>query len=680
MARKRITQRMREDFRRKVSGKTFERTFRVESARLADGSEAKLFPASISSELPVRRWFGDEILVHTKDAINMERAGNLPLLLNHDVDRALGMVRGFSLDAATKRTRADLEFDAQDDEGARWQSKVERGFAGDVSIRYSIDDYEIIERKDQEPEFRVTRWTPLEVSVVTVPADHSVGIGRQFEEGRTMTGSRNDDTVDHENGDTNVVSFEVGRSKGKGEGVAMERARLAGINDLFTACRWKGDEFDALKRDAIEKGLSVEQARAKLWEMINTGAYGEASPIAPAQRADQRASGSGGGYDAHGEDELDKLARGAERAMMFRAGVLPQTDKAVREEMRTNEFAHMRCSEVAREFLRRQGISTAGMDQVDLIRYALDPRQAPGGRRDLIGHGTSAFTNLLANTASKSLGMGYEEAEESWNQLVRIGSVPDFKQNDRPNLSAFSDLETVVEGGTYQHGTLSDKKEFIQALKKGRLFAITREALINDDLGAFTRIPRAMGRAANRAVGDAVYAILTNPPTMNEDAESLFRTSNTGTSGVISATTWGEMVKLFALQTDPSGNAVLNLRPVKLICPKAIDPVARILASAEFDPIGRTGATGGSRNPNIYRGTFEVVSDARLDADSAANWYASADPNMVDTIEVAFLGGRQEPYLESRNGWSVDGIEYKVRHEFGVSALDFRGLGYNAGG
>lgn len=658
-----------EQERGQVIGSEHSRTFTVE--RMDEGEDKVVYQASLSSELPVRRYFGSEILVHDADAINMERAKDgLSLLLNHDVDQHLGRVSNIRIEG--DRLRGDIEFDTADPDAEKWQGKVDRGMVKDISIRYSIDDYEIIERKDEEPEYRITRWTPLEASAVTVPADHSVGFGRSNKEGNTMTQKGNEPTASDkgtaaEGG--NVVSFENGRSMGKTEGVQGERERIASISEFFAASQHQGPEFDALQRDCIANGISYDATVQRWASLVNGSTTPQTPAAAPGQ--DQRATNV-----VHGQDEGEKMIEGGVRALMFRGGLIPSS-KEVRDEMRGNEFASLTMGELARECLRREGIDTTGMDRIESIAQALAPSSS--GRRDLVGHGTSVFSNLLANTANKALAIGYEEAPESWQNIVRIGQVPDFKSNDRPNMSAFSDLDTVVENGEYKHGTFSDKKETIQAAKKGKLFAITREALINDDLSAFTRIPRMMGIAANRSVGDAVFAILTSPPTMNEDATALFRASNTGTGGVISATTWGEMLKLMALQTDPSGNAILNIIPTLMIVPKSIEATARILAESQDDPIGNTNAKGGARTPNIYKGTFEVVSDGRLDADSAAKWYASANPNVFDTIEVAFVQGRQEPYLESRNGWSVDGIEYKVRHEFAAGPLDFRGLGYNAG-
>ena len=129
------------------------------------------------------------------------------------------------------------------------------------------------------------------------------------------------------------------------------------------------------------------------------------------------------------------------------------------------------------------------------------------------------------------------------------------------------------------------------------------------------------------------------------------------------------------LQKDPDDHAAsgLNIRPAYFLVPITLEGTSRVLMAAEFDP-AKT-----QRTPNSVAGMAEVVSDARLDAASTTAWYLAASPMMHDTIEVAYLDGQTQPYLETRQGWNIDGAEFKVRIDAGVQVLDFRGLYKNAG-
>ena len=127
-------------------------------------------------------------------------------------------------------------------------------------------------------------------------------------------------------------------------------------------------------------------------------------------------------------------------------------------------------------------------------------------------------------------------------------------------------------------------------------------------------------------------------------------------------------------QTDPAGNT-LNIRPAYLIAPLALEGTAQVLMSAHYDPAG----TAGTLTPNTVMGTFQVVTDPRLDAFNSAGWFMAANPQMHETVEVAFLDGNQSPYMEQKDGWSQDGTEFKVRIDAVAAPLDFRGLYYNDG-
>jgi hypothetical protein len=94
--------------------------------------------------------------------------------------------------------------------------------------------------------------------------------------------------------------------------------------------------------------------------------------------------------------------------------------------------------------------------------------------------------------------------------------------------------------------------------------------------------------------------------------------------------------------------------------------------AAIYDPAG----SAGTLTPNPYNGRFTVVTDARLDGQvsGTAAWYLLADPNVYETVEVAFLNGIAEPYMRENPDWAGQGMEYMVGVDFGVSALDFRAM------
>jgi HK97 family phage prohead protease len=650
--------------------------------------EKRTVPASLSSEIAVKRFFGNEVLEHTARAINLERTTDgLPMLFGHDQDQPIGLVEDVRLDG--DKLRGLLRFSKNRRASEVWDD-VREGFLRNISIGYRIDKFE---EEDDSNTIRATKWTPFEASVVSVPADHSVGINRAKEDQTMPTKTETTEGSQPElqlRGDdkspVNVVELKAVREQALREG--EERAnkgfaeRTGKIHELFSPFLQRGPTFVTLRDQLVLKGATVEQSRDALYQLF----AGEPEPVmddliqhpdsANGEQEQVRTVRTEQGRRHEvikgGTDYIEKFRDGATEALMHRVGTLK--DEKATAEIRQNEFLSMSPVEMAREYLRTVGVNVRGMNRDRIVAAALTTR-------GLISHSTSDFANLLEDVANKSLLMGYEEAPETWQAWCRVGSLPDFRQGNRPNISAFGDLDVVYEDGEYKYGSFSDLKEVLTLLTYGKLFSISRQALVNDDLNALGRIPAGMGRAAARKVGDLAYNVLINGITvvLNQDAKALFHADHgnfvaAGSGAVPSVATINAARTAMATQTDPSGAAILNIRPSILIVPAALESTGRAIQMAEKDP-----AIASGEMPNTVRGTFETVSDARLDADDAAKWYMSASPTMFDTVEVAFLDGQQTPFMESQNGWSTDGVSYKVRIDATAAPMDFRGLYHNDG-
>ena len=343
-----------------------------------------------------------------------------------------------------------------------------------------------------------------------------------------------------------------------------------------------------------------------------------------------------------GEDAFDKFRSAASMAVSVRAN-LATPDEVI--EVGKAGLRGFTLYELARRSLVLSNVSTDRLGKMDLVGRAFT---------------TSDFPLILADSANKSMLKGFEESPETWATWAQTGNLSDFKIGRRVNLSSFNDLELVNEDGEYKYGSFQESGETIQLATYGKLFAISRQAIINDDLGAFTRIPSAMGRATSRVVGDLAYGALTSNPLMGEGGTPL--TNDAAGVAALSA-----MDVAMGLQSDASGSAVgLNITPSYLLVPKVLHRTAVALMSNTTAP--------GQANPGIMNDVnnlAQVVTDPRLDADSASRYYMAAG-QAFDTIEVAFLDGNQSPVLEQQNGWSIDGTEFKVRIDVGVAPTEFR--------
>jgi len=364
------------------------------------------------------------------------------------------------------------------------------------------------------------------------------------------------------------------------------------------------------------------------------------------------------------EDEADKRNAASVQALLVRAGV--EQDAKVRAAMSSNPFRGLKLLDFARASLQRAGVKTDGMSQMEVVAAAFT-------------QGTSDFPVLLENAMHKSLQAAYGRAALTWNRFCAVGSVSDFRAHSRYRTGSFGALDVVNELGEFTNKTIPDgEKANIQATTKGNIINLSRQAIINDDLGAFVGLSGMLGRAAARTVEVDVYALLAlnsgAGPTMS-DSKALFHTDHgnllSGAAITMSAIDADRVA--MASQKDVSGNDYLDLRPAVLLVPIGLGGTARSINDAQYDP----DTANKLQKPNIVNGLFrDIVDTPRL---TGTRRYLFADPTEAPVLEVAFLDGNQEPYLEVQDGFDVDGARYKVRLDYGVAAVDYRGAVYNAG-
>jgi hypothetical protein len=257
--------------------------------------------------------------------------------------------------------------------------------------------------------------------------------------------------------------------------------------------------------------------------------------------------------------------------------------------------------------------------------------------------------------------------------------VTDFRAHGRYKTGSIGNLDTLSEGGEFKNKTIPDgEKESITAVTKGNLVGISRQTIVNDDLQALTDIFTMLGRAYKRTIEADVYALLALNaglgPTMT-DGDTLFHANhaNIGTGAALSMAAIDADRVVMGSQLDISGNDYLDLRPTKLLVPLSLGGTARSINDAQYDP----DTANKLQKPNVVNGLFDDIIDTpRL---SGTRRYLFADPNEAPVIEVAFLNGIREPYLELQSGWSTDGVEMKVRGDYAVGAIDWRGAVTNAG-
>lgn len=606
-------------------------------------TDSRTVELSFSSETPYGRWFGDEILCHDEGCINLDRFndGLGTLLFNHDRDAVVGHIEKVWIE--DNRGKALVRFD-EDEQSETIFQKVQSGTLQGVSVGYSIKRYEVLYEKDsvssngrfKGPDtYVVTDWEPLEISIVSVPADATVGVGRSTDEIHTSidtqeeTKSMNGEEI-LKNEEVKSTPVETGiTQEDLQKAMEQERKRTSEITALFR-------DFDVEGADeAIVMGVSVDEARAMVMDQLRARNKGVSVTM--------------------GEAESDKFRAAAQDAVLMAAGI-PVADAAPgAQELRGHSMV-----ELARESLQREGLQANFGDNMELARQAINS--------------TSTFPAIMANLANKSVMVGFNEAETTYQIWAGKGSNRDFKEAARVALSEAGNLELVPEGGQFQQDFLGEASARTKVATYGKLFSLTRQAIINDDLGLFSKIATKYGSAAKRLVNKMVYAQLTGNVKM-QDNVALFDSKHgnvAGTGEALSVKAIAKAITAMRRQKGITGDATLNITPKYLVVPPELEMTAYqiVNSTAAVD-----GVNSGVVNP--YKGRFVVVADAELTDPDA--WYLVADASQHDTIEVTYLNGVETPRLETRQGFDVDGIEYKVAFDCGVSALDFRGVFKNAG-
>lgn len=428
---------------------------------------------------------------------------------------------------------------------------------------------------------------------------------------------------------------------------------------------------DQARRAAIRAGfqphLYVEGAQALQQQCEDDpGVTAEAAGLRLLAHVGRTMQPAAGGDIRTIEDERDKFRAAAVQSILARGNIAVDKDGPVRADG-TNPLRGRKLLAIAEACLVRAGVRTDGMDQRAIVAAAFTTSR-------------SDFPILLENTLHKTLLGAYALQADTWTRFCARGSVSDFRAHNRYRVGSLSNLEAKTELGEYRTKAIPDgEKATIKAGTKGNIINISREMIIDDDMGAFTGLAANLGRAAKRTVEADVYAALLSNGGMGPvliDGNPLFHASH----GNIAAVGAGPTVASFEAarvqmrsQKDVGGNDFLEIPPNIWLGPDGIVGQAKVVNNSTYDP----DAANKLQRANIAAGMVQdIVGTPRL---SGTRWYFFADPAQVPVMEVAFLDGIDTPYIELEEAFTTDGARWKVRLDYGVAGIDYRGALTNAG-
>ena len=620
--------------------------------------DSRTLTLSFASETPYERWFGLEVLCVDETAMNMQRFqdGLGCLLFNHDRDKVIGKIERAWLE--NNRAYADVTFD--DDEFAEGVfNKVKSGTLRGVSVGYRVGEYTEVREDNKYAEGRIkgpcyvaSKWEPYEISIVSVPADATVGVNRSLSDFNVVSMvqkkeisemDENQNQINEVGNDqqrqgempngtpsaTPVARTEVPQDNARGaeavlRAIEEERARVSNISEL---CR----HFGVDAAEYINNGTSLSDAQRSVLAIVNERNI----PTANIQM---------------GEQEEDKYRDAMSDAILLRGGVQLENVAPGAQDLRG-----MRVRSMIEEVLAREGVPNVHrMGEEELLRAALT--------------GTSSLPGILSAAANKSMEKGYQAAQTTFEQFTTVGSNTDFKEATRYRLSEAGSLLEIKENGEFVQDELTEGSAKTKVLTYGRSFSFTRQMLVNDDLGALTRIPSLYAAQAKRGINRLVYKALAEAKFTAKDGNLA------GTGAALSLATINEARQAMRKQKNLRGEEFLNITPKYLIVPTNSEFLARQLLTSTSDP---NATHYGVTNPLM--GSLQIITDAELDALDTDAYYFLADQMLMDTIEVTYLNGNQRPVIESQVAFDTLGIRYRIYMDYGVTVVDTKGIYKNAG-
>jgi len=432
--------------------------------------------------------------------------------------------------------------------------------------------------------------------------------------------------------------------------VRAERERVAGIRASAAGLDIAVEAVDA----AITAGESVEQANGRFLAAVRTRTPSVGAPaIGSSEQLQARTIEAGMCLAFQRELRLDDAAL----TRQYGEQTLNAADGLRR--MRLTEFMEL-CA-------RAEGIRLPmGRGSEAWIRAAFSSVTLPG---------------ILGAVANKALLAAYQAVPSAARQICKIGRVSDFKTHTRYRLTGNMTFQKVSPGGELPHGELGEQSFTQKADTYGIYFQLTRQDVVNDDLGAFLEIPNHIGRGSAISIEEIFFTLLL------ANTGSFFGSGNANIYANAAAglgdAALGVMVGQMRDQTDAHGKPML-VEPAILLAPTALMPLAeRIYKSQNLLVTRQITATTTelvAGDANTYAGKYKPVTSPYLSNSafhanySAVDWYLFADPAVLAAFEIAFLNGNEAPVVERVDvPPNVLGIGFRGYHDVGVAALDPRG-------
>lgn len=324
------------------------------------------------------------------------------------------------------------------------------------------------------------------------------------------------------------------------------------------------------------------------------------------------------------------------------------------------DYAHMSLMDLARDSLTRSGVSVRGMSADEILQ-----RNAT--------HTTGDFALVVSNMAGKMALDAYKAAESPLKRLSRKRTHSNFKESTSIQLGGMGRLEPLTESGEFKATSRAENGEKMKLGTFGRRFDVSRQLIIDDDLGLLNDIVSALGQAAAQTEADILVDLLLNPPAMSDEV-AVFHASRGNMHELIFGATpecWDGLSAMRAAMrkvTDLDGKTIIGASPKFLLIGPDLEGEAEKLMAANLSPIAP-----GDVNPV----RLEILVEPRL-ADSVEFWLF-ADPATRPTLAHAYLSGAEGVQIQRQEAWNTLGLSFRAFLDFGAAWFDWRGASKSNG-
>ena len=611
-----------------------------------------------ATETPVPR-FGweedyDEVLLCDPSAVRMERINKgLPVVDSHrtaSVFSQFGKTVKVWFDKSKRQMWGTIKFSTRSEVEGIFKD-IEDGIISEISVGYRVYKFEReAPTAGKNPVYRAVDWMPVELSFCSVPADINSGTRNAGEKNEVVI-FNNNNMEEHNNNATPTEGGATRTHEGtpqpqpqpqpaptpdieqvRADATKAERRRL---EEILTSVR-AANLPDTYAIELHTSDKSLDACRQAILEKVIAA---QTPPPAGAHTA------------GVGKEAIDAKRAGVESAILHRINpaIFKLDDNA-------RQYRGMTLIEIGKDLLTERGVNVRGLDKTAVSEMLFGHR----------AHTTSDFPLLLENVANKMLLGDYQFAPEFWPMIASLTTVTDFREKGLYRVESENGMKEVAEGAEIKYTTLTEGKEKIRVRSFGEGINFTRQALINDDLSAFTLIPKRFVKDWDELRGNLIWDLIISNVKLS-DGKALYSTDHnnliTGAASALSEDGLAAAMVKFKRQTGLDGKRPIRVIPKYLIVPPELEVTAKKLVTAI--------TASNTKDVNVFTNAFSIIVEQRLTA--ATEWYLMADPAALPCLRYAYLDGSEALRVKTTEDFNVDSIKYAVRGEFGTAAVDFRG-------